>query len=120
MRAPLARPDGRTRGARRLRDLADSFAEALGGWPALRPLQADAVRRAAELMTLAEQTRASALETGTVDLTSLSQVEGKAERALRALGLPGKPDTAKPSTPSSSVPSGDDLLARSKARMVTT
>lgn len=109
MRAPLVRVDGRTRGARRLRDLADSYADALGGWTKLMPLQAHAVRRAAELSTLAEQARASALETGTVDPVALSQLEGKAERAVRGLGLPdGKTEAAAPSLPS--VPSSVEAM----------
>jgi hypothetical protein len=52
---------------RRVLDLADAFAAALGGWSGLGDMLAANVRRAAELVALAEQARATALRTGTID-----------------------------------------------------
>jgi hypothetical protein len=86
--------DGRTELGRRVRDLAESFAQQLGGWTALTDMQAAAVRRAAELGALAEQSRRDALRGGSIDPLALSRLEGVAARAERALGLPavgGKP-----------------------------
>jgi hypothetical protein len=40
---------------KRLRDLADAFAERLGGWPALSVTTAAAVRKAAELVALSKR-----------------------------------------------------------------
>src|SRR5260370_20332429 len=77
--------DGRTELGRRVRDLAESFAQQLGGWPALSDMQVAAVRRAAELGALAEQSRRDALRGGHVDPLALSRLEGVAARAQRAL-----------------------------------
>jgi hypothetical protein len=79
--------DGRTALGRRVADLAESYAAALGGWPALTDMQAANVRRAAELAALAEQARADALRTGNSDPTALVKLDGAASRAVRALGL---------------------------------
>jgi hypothetical protein len=80
--------DGRTELGRRVRDLAESFAQQLGGWPVLTDMQAAGVRRAAELGALAEQSRRDALRGGSVDPIALSRIEGVADRAVRRLGLP--------------------------------
>jgi hypothetical protein len=73
---------------KRLRDLADAFAERLGGWPALSVPTAAAVRKAAELVALSEQMRRDALRNGCVtDPDRLLRFEGIAARAIRALGL---------------------------------
>jgi hypothetical protein len=89
---------GRTSLGRRVRDLAESFAQRLGGWPALSDGQAAAVRQAAELACLAEQARAEALRNGCVDPVGLARLEGVAARAERRLGLPR--ETRGPTTPS--------------------
>jgi hypothetical protein len=76
---------------KRLRDLADGFAERLGGWPVLSVGAAAAVRRAAELVALSEQTRRDALCNGGVDPDRLLRLDGAAARAVRALGLKIEP-----------------------------
>jgi hypothetical protein len=77
---------------RRIRDLADSYAVPLGGWGALTDMQAAAVRRAAELMAIAEQTRANALRDGCADPVALARLEGCADRAVRRLRLDQIPE----------------------------
>jgi hypothetical protein len=72
---------------KRLRDLADGFAERLGGWPALSVTTAAAVRKAAELVALSEQMRCDALRNGCTDPDRLLRFEGVAARAVRQLGL---------------------------------
>jgi hypothetical protein len=79
---------GRTALGRRVRDLAESFAEQLGGWQALSEMATANVRKAAELSALAEQSRTTALRDGCVDALALVRLEGAANRAVRALGLP--------------------------------
>jgi hypothetical protein len=76
---------------KRLRDLADAFAERLGGWPALSVSTAAAVRRAAELTAISEQMRRDALRDGCTDPDGLLRFEGVAVRAVRALGLRVEP-----------------------------
>jgi hypothetical protein len=88
----------RTSLGRRMKDLAQGFAERLGGWSALTVGQAAAVRQAAELACLAEQARADALRNGCVDPVGLARLEGVAARAERRLGLPR--ETRGPTTPS--------------------
>jgi hypothetical protein len=87
----------RTSLGRRVRDLADSYAQRLGGWPALSDGQAAAVRRCAELFAIAEQSRAAALQNGCADPVGLARLEGIAIRAERRLGLPK--ETRGPITP---------------------
>jgi hypothetical protein len=72
---------------KRLRDLADAFAERLGGWPALSVTTAAAVRKAAELAAISEEMRRDALRNGCADPDRLLRFEGVAARAARALGL---------------------------------
>jgi hypothetical protein len=76
---------------KRLRDLADGFAERLGGWPALSVTTAAAVRKAAELVALSEQMRRDALRNGCTDPDRLLRFEGVASRAVRQLGLKIEP-----------------------------
>jgi hypothetical protein len=76
---------------KRLRDLADGFAERLGGWPALSVTTAAAVRKAAELVALSEQMRRDALRNGCTDPDRLLRFEGVASRAVRQLGLRVEP-----------------------------
>jgi hypothetical protein len=80
---------------KRLRDLADAFAERLGGWPTLSVPTAAAVRRAAELTAISEQMRRDALRNGCTDPDGLLRFEGVAVRAVRALGLKVEPDAGK-------------------------
>jgi hypothetical protein len=89
--------DGRSELGRRVRDLANGFAEQLGGWPALSDTLAANVRKAAELTALAEKARADALRDGNATPTILLMVrlEGAANRAVRALQL----ERRRPSEP---------------------
>jgi hypothetical protein len=80
---------------KRLRDLADGFAERLGGWPALSVTTAAAVRKAAELVALSEQMRRDALRNGCTDPDQLLRFEGVASRAVRQLGLKVEPPPAR-------------------------
>jgi len=76
-----------------LRDLGEFYAEALGGWSALTVVQAEAVRRAAEMRALAEQARADALRNGGVGIAEADQLirlENAAHRSVRALGIDRK------------------------------
>jgi hypothetical protein len=82
---------------KRLRDLADAFAERLGGWPTLSVTTAAAVRKAAELVALSEQMRRDALRNGCSDPDRLLRFEGVASRAIRQLGL--KVEPAKSAVP---------------------
>jgi hypothetical protein len=79
--------DGRSELGRRIRDLANAFADQLGGWPGLSETMAANVRKAAELCGLAERARAEALRSGNVDPLALVRLDGAANRAVRALGL---------------------------------
>jgi hypothetical protein len=79
--------DGRTDLGRRVRDLADAFAERLGGWSALGATLAANVRKAAELTALAELVRADALRNGDLDPVGMVRLEGAARRAVRELQL---------------------------------
>jgi hypothetical protein len=88
--------DGRSAEARRFKDLVDGFADALGGEAALTEAQRVAVRRAAELTVLSEQTRTRALRGEPVDPLALCRLEGMTARAVRALGI-GRPSQRMPS-----------------------
>jgi hypothetical protein len=89
-RPRLAVPPRYARG-RRIVELADALAERLGGWSVVSPLQAAAVRRAAELVCLAEASRAKHLQGDfSVVLDDIVRLDAAADRALRWLGL-GKP-----------------------------
>jgi hypothetical protein len=72
---------------KRLRDLADAFAERLGGWPALSVTTAGSVRRAAELQAMCEMARAGMLNGVPTDMLALVRLEGVAARAIRQLGI---------------------------------
>jgi hypothetical protein len=80
---------------KRLRDLADAFAERLGGWPALSVTTAAAVRKAAELVAIGEQMRRDALRNGCTDPDALLRFEGCASRAVKQLGLKVEPAPAR-------------------------
>jgi hypothetical protein len=87
--------DQRSAIGRRLKDLAEGFADALGGWGKLSDIQAAQVRRAAEMVALAEQARHQALRDGNVDPDQLIRLENLAARSVKALHLDLKrePDT---------------------------
>jgi hypothetical protein len=67
--------------------LVDALAGTLGGEAALSDVAAMAVRRAAELLTLAELARADMLNGKPTDMLALVRLEGAASRAVRVLGL---------------------------------
>jgi cobalamin-dependent methionine synthase I len=72
---------------RRRRDLVATFMAALGGPSVVNDLTQVTVRKAAELVVLAEATRAGMLNGVVTDITALIRIEGEARRACRALGL---------------------------------
>jgi hypothetical protein len=78
---------GRSAVGRRIHDLSDQWAAALGGWDTLTDLMSSNVRKAAELTALAEKCRADALRDGNVDPLALVRLEGASNRAVRALQL---------------------------------
>jgi hypothetical protein len=89
--------DGRTVGARRARELAQSFEAELGG--TVTSAQRAAIERAATLMALAEDAQARRLAGDpSVSLEDLVRIDNAAMRAVRQLGI--KPG-AKPAAPSS-------------------
>jgi len=79
--------DGRSALGRRVRDLAESYAEELGGWATLTDTQTAAVRAAAEMTALYEKARHDALVEGRADPDALVRLEGASNRAIRRLGL---------------------------------
>lgn len=93
--------DGRSGSGRRRRDLIEAFADALGGATALSEVQMIDVRRAAELVAVAEEARAAALKQGgaAVDLHELVKLEGAADRAVRRLNIKAAGKPPAPSLP---------------------
>lgn len=89
--------DGRSAAGRRMRDLMAIYAESLGGAEQLSDHQVTAVRRAAELVVIAETARAAVLEGKSTDLDGLVRAENMAGRAVRQLGI--RPVAAKPKGP---------------------
>jgi hypothetical protein len=80
--------DGRSTVAKRAKRHAHTFFKQLGGADAVDPIVAARVRRAAELVAVAELTRAGAMR-GEANLNDLIRVERLAEIAIRRLGLYG-------------------------------
>jgi hypothetical protein len=81
---------------RRPRDLVEAFMTALGGPSVVvNELTQVAVRKAAELLVLAEATRAAMLNGAQIDITALIRIEGEARHACRALGLKFEPAPPK-------------------------
>jgi hypothetical protein len=92
---------------RRRRDLVETFMAALGGPSVVNELTQVTVRKAAELVVLAEATRAGMLNGVVTDITALIRIEGEARRACRSLGLRIEP------VPPKTTPAG---LQRARAR----
>src|ERR1700730_1027779 len=83
--------DGRTRRARRRRELIAAYSNALGGADALTEGQRVDIRKAAELVALAEDCRALAMQQGPGGAGAISamvRLESSSTRAVRALNLP--------------------------------
>jgi hypothetical protein len=72
---------------RRRRDLVATFMAALGGPSVVNDLTQVTVRKAAELVVLAEATRANMLNGVPTDMLALVRLEGVAARAIKVLGL---------------------------------
>jgi hypothetical protein len=85
--------DGRTRQARRIKAITESFVSALGG--VIDDASMVRVRRAAELIAVAEIARAHTLTGKKVDMSKLIRAENLAARAMRELGF-DKPRRAVP------------------------
>jgi hypothetical protein len=83
---------------KRLRDVMEFYASALGGWAGLSDIAAASVRKAAELTVLAEQARHEALRNGCSDPDQLIRLENLAARAVRRLGINLRHEPAKLST----------------------
>jgi hypothetical protein len=67
-----------------------------GGPSVVNELTQVTVRKAAELVVLAEATRAGMLNGVVTDITALIRIEGEARRACRSLGLKIEPDKPAP------------------------
>jgi hypothetical protein len=89
VRRRLARIDGRSKAARRVKALIRAYSERLNS-TADALIQAD-ILRLAECETLCEQLRAQALRGEPVDLLGLNRLEGTARRLRAALGLNAPP-----------------------------
>lgn len=85
----IAGLDGRTAAARRVKEVADGFARALGG--VLDPMKRDAVQRAAELQVTAETLRTRSLRGEAVSPGDLIKAENLADRARRSLRIGDAP-----------------------------
>jgi hypothetical protein len=84
--------DGRTRRARRRRELIAAYSSALGGDAGLTEGQRIDVRKAAELTALAEDARALAMQDGPGGagmISAMVRLQSAAGRAVQALNLPG-------------------------------
>jgi hypothetical protein len=73
--------------ARRRHDLIRTFLSALGGKDAVGEMAMLQVKKAAELLSLAESVRASLIGNPSRDVTGLVRLEGEARRTLRSLGI---------------------------------
>jgi hypothetical protein len=77
--------------ARRRRDLIRTFLAALGGADSASPVAMLQIKKAAELLSLAEAVRAGLIGNPTRDVTGLVRLEGEARRTLRLLGIKTEP-----------------------------
>jgi len=78
--------DGRTRTARRIRELTAGYLAAMGDNASAD--QRERCERAAQLVALAEDVRRKALTGRSISLDDVIRVENAADRARRGLGLP--------------------------------
>lgn len=88
--------DGRSVDARRYRDLAQAFADELGGSAAFGEAAQALVRQAAGLVLQAEKLQGAAVRGEVVDLEQMTRLSNAATRALTKLGVKR---TARDSTP---------------------
>ena len=103
---PLGSLGARGRRARRRRELITAYTNALGGDAALTEGQRVDIRKAAELVALAEDCRALAMQEGAAGAGAISamvRLESASSRAIRALRLP---------VPNSAAAPGDDAWRR--------
>jgi hypothetical protein len=91
------RVDGRSKAARRIKQLTTSYVWRLGD-VANDPTVRGDIARLAEMETLAEDRRAAALRHEPVDLIGLNRLENTARRLRIALGLDGLPPPPPPMT----------------------
>jgi hypothetical protein len=96
--------DGRTRGAKRARQIAAELIAAFG--PAVTPVQKQAAERAAIFCALSEDLAARRLRGEAVSLDELMRLEGVARRAVARLGLPEREPENGDVLPSSLVVGG--------------
>ena len=89
--------DGRTRDARRFRDLVASFSEGLGGDGALNEADRALVRNAAALAVKAEAMQAAIVKGENVDLEALTRLSNCVSRTLGQLGSNRATRDASPS-----------------------
>jgi hypothetical protein len=94
-RRRIARIDGRSRGARRIKQLTASYVRRLGDVANDFAVRGDIVRLA-ETEVLCEDKRAAALRHELVDLIGLNRLENTARRLRIALGLDGFPPPSPP------------------------
>ena len=92
----MLRLDGRTRQARRLRELINWLIEETGGTASASPAQLERIHRTAQLVLLAEQSRERALRSDG-DLESVVRIENLAARTLRSLRVTVPKRSSKPS-----------------------
>jgi hypothetical protein len=79
--------DGRTRDARRFRDLVTSFSESLGGFATLNDSDQVLVRNAAGLAVKAESLQAAIVKGEDVDAEQLTRLSNCVSRVLGQLGV---------------------------------
>jgi hypothetical protein len=82
--------------ARRRHGLIKAFVNALGGRDAVGEMAMLQIKKAAELLSLAESVRASMIGDPTRDVTGLVRLEGEARRTLRSLGIKTEAAKAQP------------------------
>lgn len=99
--------DGRTRDARRFRDLVASFSESLGGEAALGEADKALVRNAAALAVKSERMQAAIVKGEDVDLEGLTRLSNCVSRVLGQLGVKRERRDTTPSL--------DEYLAASHA-----
>lgn len=91
------RIDGRSRQARRIKELVSSYAKRLGETAGDPVIHANIVRLA-EMEAICEDQRAVALRHEPIDLAALTRLQNAARRLRIALGLDGLPPPPPPMT----------------------